>query len=112
MSCTGSTVVRVGLAGVPVLTGKVSASVLLPCRNVAMAATQIARLASRCKTHPQLKADPTLCSVAVYRGSWERPDVSFATDVADNRQEGRRAELRHAAWHPYGNFRRRRRSQR
>jgi hypothetical protein len=46
-----------------------------------MAATQIARHASRCKTHPQLRSDPTLCSVAVYRGSWERPDIIVAADV-------------------------------
>jgi hypothetical protein len=85
---TGSTVARVGLAGVPVLPVKVSASVLLPCRNVAMAAVQIARHASRCKTHPQLKADTTRCSVAVYRGSWERPDVSFAADVASTVTKG------------------------
>ncbi len=78
---TGSTVARVGLAGIPVLPSKVSVSVLLPCRNVAMAATQIARHASRCKTHPQLKADPSLCSVAVYRGSWGRPDITFAAEV-------------------------------
>jgi hypothetical protein len=78
---TGSTVARVGLAGVPVPPAKVSASILLPCRNVATAAVRIARHASRCKAHPQLKADPALCSVAVYRGSWERPDVSFAADV-------------------------------
>jgi hypothetical protein len=78
---TGNAVARVGLAGVPVSPIKVSASVLLPCRNVAMAAARIARLASRCKAHPQLKTDPTLCSVAVYRGSWERPDMTFAADV-------------------------------
>jgi hypothetical protein len=85
---TKGSVARVGLAGVPVLPVKVSAPVLLPCRNVAMAATQISKLASRCKTHPQLKADPTLCSVAVYRGSWERPDVSFAAEVAATAAKG------------------------
>jgi hypothetical protein len=85
---TGSTVARVGLAGVPVLPEKVSASVLLPCRNVAMAAVGIASFASRCKAHPQLKTDPSLCSVAVYRGSWERPDVSFAADVAVTVRKG------------------------
>jgi hypothetical protein len=54
----------------------------LPCRNVAIAAQRIARLAERCKTHPRLKADPTFCGVAVYRGSWQRPDVKFAEAVA------------------------------
>ena len=63
-------VLRVGLAGLSVSPSKVAASVLLPCRNVAMAAVQIAKHASRCKAHPRLKADPTFCAVAVYRGSW------------------------------------------
>jgi hypothetical protein len=74
-------IMRVGLAGVPVPPSKLSASVLLPCRNVAMAAFQISKLTGRCRNHPRLKTDPNLCSVAVYRGSWERPDVKFATDV-------------------------------
>lgn len=77
----GDNVVRVGLAGVAVPPAKVSASVLLPCRNVAMAAVQISRNVGRCKVHPRLTADPTFCAVAIYRGSWDRPDVRFATDV-------------------------------
>lgn len=74
--------VRIGLAGIRVPTARVSASNFLPCRNVAMAADQISRLTHRCTTHPRLKADPTFCAVAVYRGSWEQPDIKFATDVA------------------------------
>jgi len=74
--------VRVGLAGVLVPPARVSASVLLPCRNVAMAADQFGKHASRCKSHPRLKSDPTFCAVAVYRGSWDQPDAKFATDVA------------------------------
>ena len=85
---SSSNIVRVGLAGVPVPPAKVSASVLLPCRNVAMAAVQISKHIGRCKAHPRLKADPTFCSVAVYRGSWERPDVKFATDVAASVAKG------------------------
>ena len=81
-------VVRVGLAGLSVSPSKVAASVLLPCRNVAMAAVQIAKHASRCKAHPRLKADPTFCAVAVYRGSWEQPDVKFATDIATSVAKG------------------------
>jgi hypothetical protein len=54
----------------------------LPCRNVAIAAQRIAKLADRCKGHPRLKADPSFCAVAVYRGSWQRPDVKFAEAVA------------------------------
>ncbi len=81
-------VLRVGLAGLSMPPSNVAASVLLPCRNVAMAAAQISKHASRCKTHPRLKADPTFCAVAVYRGSWEQPDLKFATDVATSVAKG------------------------
>jgi hypothetical protein len=80
--------VRVGLAGVSVPPSKASASVLLPCRNVAMAAVQITKLTTQCKAHPQLKNDATFCAVAVYRGSWAQPDVKFATDVAASVAKG------------------------
>lgn len=74
--------VRVGLAGALVEASKVSASVLSPCRNVAMAAAQIQKHIARCEAHPRLKVDPIVCAVAVYRGSWDRPDIKFATAVA------------------------------
>jgi hypothetical protein len=74
--------VRVGLAGLLVSPLKANAAMFLPCWNVAIAAQRIAKLADRCKTHPRLKADPTFCAVAVYRGSWQRPDVKFAEAVA------------------------------
>lgn len=80
--------VRVGLAGVPVPPSKVSASALLPCRNVAMAAVQISRNVGRCKSHPRLKEDPTHCAMAVYRGSWQQPDVKFATAVMTTAAKG------------------------
>lgn len=80
--------VRVGLAGVLVPPTRVSASILPPCRNVAMAADQISKHTSRCKGHPRLKTDPTFCAVAVYRGSWEQPDLKFATDVATTVKKG------------------------
>lgn len=72
---------RVGLAGVPVQASRVSAVVFQPCRNVAMASLQISRNVDHCKTHPRLKGDPIHCAVAVYRGSWEQPDVTFAAKV-------------------------------
>lgn len=80
--------VRIGLAGVSVPPSKVTASVLLPCRNVAMAAVQITKLTTQCKTHLQLKSDATFCALAVYRGSWAQPDVKFATDVAASVAKG------------------------
>lgn len=73
--------VRIGLAGVPVPAARASAVVFQPCRNIAMAAVQINRNIGRCKIHPQLKDDPVHCAVAVYRGSWEQPDVKFAAKV-------------------------------
>ena len=78
----GNDTVRVGLAGLPISPLKANAAMFLPCRNVAIAAQRIAKLADRCKTHPRLKADPNFCAVAVYRGSWQRPDVKFAEAVA------------------------------
>jgi hypothetical protein len=81
---TGSTangIVRVGLAGLAVPASKANPAVFLPCRNVAIAAQAIAKLADRCKAHPRLKTDPSFCAVAVYRGSWQQPDVKFAEAV-------------------------------
>ena len=57
-----SDTVRVGLAGLPVSPLKANAATFLPCRNVAIAAQRIARLADRCKAHPRLRADPTSVS--------------------------------------------------
>jgi len=73
--------VRVGLAGLPVKASEIRAALFLPCRNVATAAEEIAKLVDRCKIHPRLNADPTFCAIAVYRGSWERPDTEFAHAV-------------------------------
>jgi hypothetical protein len=87
-SIASRSAVRVGLAGVSVPPSRISASVLLPCRNVAMAAEQIAIHAGRCRTHPRLNADSMLCAVAVYRGSWGQPDVKFATDVVATAAKG------------------------
>jgi len=81
-------IVRVGLAGLPAAPSKASSAMFLPCRNVAIAAQRIAKLADRCKAHPRLKGDPTLCAVAVYHGSWERPDVRFAEAVMATAAKG------------------------
>jgi hypothetical protein len=60
----------------------------LPCRNVAIAAQRIVQLVDRCKAHPRLKTDPSFCAVAVYRGSWEHPDVKFAEAVSSSVAKG------------------------
>jgi hypothetical protein len=72
---------RVGLAGLPSDPSEIRAALFLPCRNIAIAAEQLAELVDRCQTHPRLNGDPTFCAVAVYRGSWERPDTEFAHAV-------------------------------
>jgi len=74
-------IVRVGLAGLPLPSSKTNPAMFLPCLNVAIAAQRIAKLIDRCNTHRRLKTDPTFCAVAVYRGSWEQPDVKFAEAV-------------------------------
>jgi hypothetical protein len=73
--------VRVGLAGLPIDAAQIRTALFLPCRNIATAAEQLAKFVDRCKTHPRLNADPNFCAVAVYRGSWERPDTEFAHAV-------------------------------
>src|SRR5262249_33240078 len=59
----------------------VNATMFAPCANVVIAAQKIAELRERCKTSPHLKGDPTYCAVAVYRGSWQRPNSTFADAV-------------------------------
>jgi hypothetical protein len=80
--------VRVGLAGVQIAPSKITPGVLLPCRNIAMASSQLGKLTHRCNAHPRLKFDPTYCAVAIYRGSWEQPDVQFADAVARSIAKG------------------------
>lgn len=80
--------VRIGLAGLPVAPSKASPAMFLPCRNVAIAAQRIAKLADRCKAHPRLKGNQTFCAVAAYHGSWEQPDVKFAEAVAATAAKG------------------------
>ena len=74
-------VVRVGLAGLSVPPSRVTASVLLPCRNVAMAAAQIAKHASRCKTHPRLKRPtrPSVRSLSIAAPGSSRTSISRPT---------------------------------
>jgi hypothetical protein len=61
---------------------------LLPCRNIATASKELGKLTHRCIAHPRLKFDLTYCAVAVYRGSWEQPDVQFADAVARSIAKG------------------------
>jgi hypothetical protein len=80
--------IRVGLAGLPATPRTVTATMFAPCSNITSAARQIAQLAELCRTSGRAKGDPIYCAVAAWRGSWERPDTSFAdavsTSVAKN----------------------------
>jgi hypothetical protein len=80
--------VRVGLTGLPLPSSKVNPAMFLPCLNVAIAAQRIAKLVDRCNMHRRLKNDPIFCAVAVYRGSWEQPDVKFAEAVIASAVKG------------------------
>ena len=81
-------VVRVGLTGLPLPSSKVNPAMFLPCLNVAIAAQRMAKLVDWCNTHRRLKNDPIFCAVAVYRGSWEQPDVKFAEAVIASAAKG------------------------
>jgi hypothetical protein len=80
--------IRAGLTGLPATPRSATAAMFAPCRNVSTAARQIAQLAERCTASAHIKGDPIYCAIAVYRGSWERPDNALAdavrTSVANN----------------------------
>src|SRR6202165_4685352 len=73
--------VRVGLAGLSSNAQSTTPAMFVPCMNITFAARQIAQLVERCTAIPHFKADPLYCAIAVYRGSWERPDTIFADAV-------------------------------
>lgn len=80
--------IRVGLTGLPIRPSDVTETTLLPCPNIATAARQIAQFIVRCEVDPRSKTDPTYCAVAVYHGSWERPDSKFADAVRNSVAKG------------------------
>jgi len=73
--------IRVGLTGLSTDARSATAVKFAPCPNITLAARQIAQLGERCKTLPRLTADPIYCAIAAFRGSWERPDTTFAEAV-------------------------------
>lgn len=77
--------IRVGLTGLEVdleaATAQPNEAMFEPCANVTIASTRLARLADRCVESDIFAGSPNLCAVAVYRGSWEEPDVGFADIV-------------------------------
>ncbi len=73
--------IRVGLTGLSTDPRSATAAMFAPCPNITFAARQIAQLGERCKTLTRFKADPIYCAIAVYHGSWERPDTTFTESV-------------------------------
>jgi hypothetical protein len=73
--------IRVGLTGLSTAPRSVTAAMFAPCPNITFAARQIAQLGERCKTLTRFEADPVYCAIAVYHGSWERPDTTFTEAV-------------------------------
>jgi len=73
--------IRVGLTGLSTDPRSATAAMFAPCPNITFAARQIAQLGERCKTLTRFKADPIYCAIAVYHGSWERPDTTFTEAV-------------------------------
>jgi hypothetical protein len=71
--------IHIGLAGLPTDPASATALMFAPCPNIALATVEIAQFVERCKTTS--KPDPIYCAIAVYHGSWERPDEWFANDV-------------------------------
>jgi len=80
--------IRIGLTGLPASPRSVGTTMFAPCANITIAARQIAQLAEHCRTSRHFNGDPIYCAIAAYRGSWERPDDTFAdavrTSVANN----------------------------
>lgn len=77
--------IRVGLTGLEVdleaATAQPNEAMFEPCANITIASTRLARLVERCVEADVFAGSPTFCGVAVYRGSWEEPDVAFADAV-------------------------------
>jgi hypothetical protein len=83
-----NSVIRVGLAGLPVEPMSSTAAMFMACANITAAAQQITDLAEGCKTVSGLPRDRTLCAVAAYHGTWERPDTRFAAAVIASVETG------------------------
>ena len=78
--------IRAGLAGLSTDPRSVTAVLFTPCPNITLAARQITRLAEPCKI--STRPDPIYCAIAVYRGSWDRPDTRFADAVRATVEKG------------------------
>jgi hypothetical protein len=78
--------IRVGLTGLSTTPRAATAAMFSPCPNITLAARQISKIAELCKATS--KAEPINCAIAAYRGSWNRPDVTFADAVRATVEKG------------------------
>ena len=78
--------IRVGLTGLSTTARSATAAMFAPCPNITLAARKISKFAERCKATS--KAEPIYCAIAAYRGSWDRPDVTFADAVRATVENG------------------------
>ena len=78
--------IRVGLTGLPANPRAVTASLFAPCQNITLAARQITPFVELCTATS--KPDPIYCSIAAFRGSWDRPDTRFAEAVRATVEKG------------------------
>src|SRR5262245_8043491 len=78
--------IRVGLAGLSTDPRSVTAVLFAPCPNITLAARRITQLVERCKTAS--RPDPIYCTIAAYRGSWDRPNARFADSVRATVEKG------------------------
>ena len=90
--------IRAGLTGLVTNASAVTETTFLPCPNIAAAARQVNQLTARCQASPRSHANPTLCAVAAYRGSWERPDIAFANAVRASEGKASRTGERGTCW--------------
>ena len=77
---------RVGLTGLPANPRAVTAALFAPCPNITLAARQIIPFVELCTATS--KPDPIYCAIAVFRGSWDRPDTRFADAVRATVEKG------------------------
>jgi hypothetical protein len=79
---------HVGLTGLSTDVQSVTPATFAPCRNVAIAARQIAQLSEHCAALSRTTSGPIFCAIAAYHGSWERPDTTFAQAVRVTVEKG------------------------
>jgi len=78
--------IRVGLTGLPANPRAVTAALFTPCLNITLAARQITPFVELCAATS--KPDPIYCAIAVFHGSWDRPDTRFAEAVRATVEKG------------------------